>query len=318
MVVRKDTLGKIKDVIKKLDTPKKMVEIEVLLCERRVDNSSKSGINLLKLAGSASGKHFTGTSFNGEKSSSGILEFLFSSKENTNASIPAIDLGYNFLLSQENILVTASPSTTTLNQVPTTLAITDQISIHSGANGKNVSSYQREDFGITITLTPTVHEKDVEDPSSISYITLENDIRFDTITAQENERPSVHKRHISNTVRVPDGETIIIGGLRSTSTEESNQKIPFLGEIPGFAKIFGSSSTTQKNSEMFIFIKPKIIDDPATDLVKMREERLKRRPGDTDELLTKINESRKYSEEIRFQKSVNLLFGSGNKHEHRL
>lgn len=319
MVVRKDTLGKIKEVIKKLDTPKKMVEIEVLLCERRVDNSSKSGINLLKLAGGASGTDSQSFSFNDPNNkTSGLMEFLFSKVADTKNSIPAIDLGYNFLLSQEDIMVTASPSTTTLNQVPTTLAITDQISINSGANGKNVSSYQREDFGITITLTPTIHDKDPDDPLGSAYITLENDIRFDTITSQDNERPSVHKRHITNTVRIPDGETVIIGGLRSTTTEESNQKIPFLGEIPGFAKIFGSTTTSQKNSEMFIFIKPRLIEDPATDLLRIREERLRRRPGDTEALLSRINESKRFNEKMRFEKSVNLLFGSGNKHDYRL
>lgn len=318
MVVRKDTLSKIKEVIKKLDTPKKMVEIEVLLCERRLDNSSKSGINLLKLAGAASDSHSNSASYKKGPTGSGIMEFLFTRKADVTNKIPAIDLSYNFILSQEDVMVTASPSTTTLNQVPATLSITDQISINNGANGKNVSSYQREDFGITLTLTPTVHERNDDDTHGSVYITLENDIQFDTITNIDNERPAVHKRHITNTVRIPDGQTVIIGGLRASSTEEVSQKIPFLGEIPGFAKIFGSSVSSQKNSEMFIFIKPRVIEDPATDLLRIREERLRKRPGDSQALLKKINESRRYEEEVRFQKSVDLLFGSGNRHEQTL
>lgn len=316
MVVRKDTLGKIKEILKKLDKPKRMVEIEVLLCERRVGNTSSSGINLLKLADSASGTTQNSATFN--NSSSGIMEFIFSRENGAIKNIPAIDLSYHFLLSGEDIMVTASPSTTTLNQVPTTLAITDQISISNGINDKNISSYLREDFGITITLTPTIHEPENEDLNSDLFITLENDIRFDTIGSSANERPSVHKRHITNTVRIPDGQTIIIGGLRASTVEEKSQKIPFLGEIPGFAKIFGSNVTTKNNSEMFIFIKPRVIHDPATDLLRIREEKLKRRPGDSDILLQKINESRRKEDEIRFQKSVHLLFGSGNRHEQKL
>ena len=318
MVVRKDTLNKIKEIIKKLDTPKKMVEIEVLLCERRVDNTSKSGINLLKLAGAASDTHGQNITYGGEKDKTGIMQFLFNRKADQTRNIPAIDLSYSFLLSQEDVMVTASPSTTTLNQIPTTLSITDQISIHNGANEKNVSSYAREDFGITITLTPTVHENSNDEHDSLTYITLENDIQFDTITNINNERPAVHKRHITNTVRIPDGETVIIGGLRASSTEEMDIKIPFLGEIPGFAKIFGNNVSTQKNSEMFIFIKPRVIKDAATDLLRIREDKLKKRPGDTEMLLQKINESRRYEDQVRFQKSVNLLFGSGNRHEQTL
>ena len=56
MTIRKDALDKIKEIIKKIDKPKKMVEIEVLLCERRIQHSNKSGINLLKLANAATGE----------------------------------------------------------------------------------------------------------------------------------------------------------------------------------------------------------------------------------------------------------------------
>ena len=48
MVIRKDVLPKIKEVLKKLDIPKRMVELEVLLCERSFSNSTNGGLNLLK------------------------------------------------------------------------------------------------------------------------------------------------------------------------------------------------------------------------------------------------------------------------------
>ena len=200
MVVKKDTLGKIKEIIKRLDTPKKMVEIEVLLCERRTSNSSKSGINLLKLGDNASNTNQQNFRYNGnEKNNNGIMEYIFRRKHDTKNNIPSIDLAYNFLLSQEDVVVTASPSTTTLNQVPTTLAITDQISINNGASSsdgkqKDLESYVREDFGITITLTPTIHEPEIDQEKDKLFITLENDISFETISNNAQNRPNVHKR----------------------------------------------------------------------------------------------------------------------------
>jgi len=329
IVVRKDTLPKIKEILKKLDTPKKMVEIEVLLCERRVGNNSSSGINLLKMGDSASNRSESGFGFDGSKSGGGIMEFLLKTTAHYSTalfggggkSIPPIDLSYTFLLSQENIMVTASPSTTTLNQMPTTLSITDQISINNGATIKekeSIQSYSREDFGITLTLTPTIHEPEGDDGDGQQYITLENNIQFDTIQSNSNDRPSVHKRHITNTVRIPDGQTVIIGGLRSSKTEELSHKIPFLGEIPGFAKIFGSSKTSNINNEMFIFIKPKVIKDPSTDLLRIREERLKKRHGDCEEILMKMNESRKNGQKISMKKSLDLIYGNGISYEQTL
>jgi len=323
MVVRKDTLSRIKDILKKLDTPKKMVEIEVLLCERKIGNTANSGVNLLKLADAATGSTATKIAYDAPSAAHGILSFLFSRGKDSNRHIPAMDIGYSFLLSQEDIIVTASPSTTTLNQMSTTIAVTDQISINNGAvisgdHDKKVNSYTREDYGITVTITPTIHDEGIDNPNGEIFITLENDISFDTIGSSDNDRPSVHKKHITNTVRIPDGQTVIIGGLRSTTNIEKSSKIPFLGEIPGFAKIFGTNSTSTNNTEMFIFIKPKVIADPSTDLLRIREARLKKRPGDTEMLLGKINESRRSEEKFRFQDSVNLLFGSGNSYEQTL
>jgi general secretion pathway protein D len=303
-----------------------MVEIEVLLCERRFASSNKSGINLLKLGGAAKNLNSTGFSYNGSTGSKGLIDFLFSSEKDAARNVPAIDLTYNFLLSQEDIVVTASPSTTTLNQIPTTLSITDQISVYTGrsydkkcdTDKDNDGTYAREDFGITITLTPTIHEPELDGDENLLFITLENDIKFETITSNEQERPKVHKRHIQNTVRIADGQTVIIGGLRSNSIEESSQKIPFLGEIPGFAKVFGSDQQTNKNSEMFIFIKPKILSDPTNDLIKIRDAKLRNRPGETEYFFQLLNESRANQKKWKFQESLELFLGSGKLNEQKL
>ena len=317
MVVRRDTLDKLKDVIKKLDIPKRMVEIEVLLCERRFTNTNRSGINLLRLGTNATNANKIGTSFNDPTVGAGLFEFFFSNKKRD--GFPAYDVVYNFLLSQEDIRVTASPSVLTINQKPATISITDQISINNGAAPIQANqsvifkeTFERADFGITITLTPTVHEPTIDDLRGKIYITLENDISFETIKGdRKSDRPDVHKRHVKNHVRVLDGQTIVLGGLRSKSMEDSSDKIPFLGEIPGLAKLFGTSVLNDKANEMFIFIKPKVIHDPNNDLIKIREEKLRRRPGDHEDLLQKIKQSRKRSEERRFSRSFNLLFGNG-------
>lgn len=311
MVIRKSAVLKIKEIIKKLDTPKKMVEIEILLCERRANQSSKSGINMLKVHDSASNSNSLGASFG--SSGPGILEFIVSTKDNLSKNIPAIDLTYNFLLSQEDMSIHTTPSTTTLNQVPTTLSITDQISIKNGVElfkHEQKASYDREDFGITITITPTIHEKEMDSVDDMHYITLENDIQFDTITSNIDQMPAVHKRHIKNTVRIKDGETIILGGLRNKNEEKGSYKIPFLGEIPGFGKIFGANRMQKKSSEMFIFIKPRIIESSEEKILQLREAALKARPGESDLFNKKLVESRRQKENLMFQKSFSLFLGS--------
>ncbi len=45
MVVRRDALVKIKDLLRKLDVPKKMVQLEVMLFEKQIKNENNYGMN---------------------------------------------------------------------------------------------------------------------------------------------------------------------------------------------------------------------------------------------------------------------------------
>ncbi len=312
MVVPRDSIAKIKEVIRRLDIPKKMVEIEVLLCERRITNNDKTGINLLKLGSNASGKKETDFSYGPGVHPSGIFEFMV--KRAKSASFPAFDLSYHFLLSQEDVFVTASPSVTTINQVPAIISITDEISISTGAspvdsNGGVIfkDSYQRSQFGITISLTPTVHESINQIGDKEVFITLENDITFDTIKKDDNNKPDVYKRHVKNHVRIPNGETVVIGGLKSKTEDYKNEKIPLLGELPGLGKLFGTTVLKDKNVEMFIFIRPKVIEDLSLDFARKKDAILNKRPGDCEEIFDKIKEATAIREQIRFAKSLSLI-----------
>lgn len=91
MVVRREELSKIKTLLKKLDVPKRMVQIDVLLVEKRMQDRRQVGINLLNINSnlkSPDGKpvpHETGVSF---QEQSGLLQFLFSGRrENSRVSI---------------------------------------------------------------------------------------------------------------------------------------------------------------------------------------------------------------------------------------
>lgn len=319
MVVRKDTLDKLKEVIKRLDIAKRMVEIEVLLVERRVVNQSKSGINLLKIGGNASNTKKMYGSFDETDQSplKGLFEFVYSIPQA--GDYPALDMAWGFLLSQEDIRITASPSVLMTNQTTSVISITDQISIVNGStpvqSGQGTitkDTFERAEFGITITLTPTVHEPELDDPTQQIYVTLENDIVFESIKGDRKEgKPDIHKRHIQNQVRIPDGETVILGGLKSKAAEDKSDKIPFLGEIAGIGKLFGSSAQNDSTNEMFIFIRPKVTKDLKRDLQESRDERLKKRAGDMSLLLEKIKSARELEKANQFSKSIKLFYDEG-------
>ena len=316
MVVRRDVLTKIKDLLKRLDIPKRMVQIEVLLFEKKLNYQTSYGLNLLKL-GSHNGMRYEGPSIPGSRGihdlvGRGVLAFLF--KGDKSKHFPAYDFAYSFLMTQEDVRLNAAPSIITVNQTPATIGILEEISINNGAapidTNKGIAfekSFSRAQYGIQIILTPIIHLSE-EEPDEKGFVTLQTNITFDTTQPSVNDRPRVDRRHIENEVRVVDGQTIILGGLRRKASHDNQDKVPFLGEIPGLGKLFGSTKLIDNNTELFFFITPKIISDPKEQLLQVRQEQLKKRPGDVPEFLKCVIEAREKESRKYFSQSLQMLF----------
>jgi len=326
MVVEADILPKLQELLAKLDVPKKMVQIEVLLFEKRISNSTKFGLDLLRLGSAASQTQKTSLTFNDIFPISGIanpfhkglLSFMLSRpKENGN---PAFDITYNFLLSQHDVQINASPSVITMNQTPAKFAIVEEFSINTGVfeveTVKGVTlkdAFTRAQYGITLEITPTIHLSDEEDYNDEigDYITLETSVNFDTVQPDplSRDRPSVTRRNIENEVLIPDGQTVILGGLRRKNINDSTDAIPFIGEIPGIGKLFSNTNMNDSSTEMFIFITPTIIADPIDDLERLRCFEMTRRPGDIPEFMCCMEEAREWEKRCLLEGSLQMLLG---------
>ena len=321
MVVEADLLPKIKELVKKLDVPKKMVQVEVLVVEKTISREDDFGLNLLRLGDSARNRDFAAINFNdvirdrpehheghrhheghhesplnpNPPNNIGLLDLILSQK--MHSGFPAFDLIYKFLIRQQDMRINANPTIVTMNQTPAKLAIVDEITLNMGATliSTNTgvtpqSSLTRSQYGITITVTPTIH---MSEPGTsyddVNYVTLDTDIIFDTVGAAHHfGNPSIIRRNVKNVVNIPDGQTVVIGGLRRKNTDDSSDAIPFLGEIPGFGKIFSNSIMTERAIETIIFLTPKIIKDPAEDFMRLRGEEMVKRPGDIPEFMCEL------------------------------
>ena len=313
MTVRRDALQKIKDLVKKLDVPKKMVQIEVLLFERRLHSQNNYGLNLLKLGKSRNGVTYMPTvgPHPRKEHLHGVLQFFFHGP--AHKYTPHFDVAYNFLLTQNDIQLNAAPSVTTINQTPATISLVEEISINNGAapidTNKGISfekSFARANYGIIIVLTPTIHI--AEKPGESSSVTLQTNITFDTTKPHPDDRPMVDRRHIENEVRVIDGDTVILGGLRRKSRNDHEEKVALFGDLPGIGKLFGTTQLTDNDTEMIFFITPKIILDPQEEVEKIRTEELKKRPGDIPEFLQRVEEAHEKQKAKFFHDSFKSLF----------
>ncbi|MCB1213460.1 MAG: hypothetical protein KDK40_04095, partial [Chlamydiia bacterium] len=184
MVVEPDILPRLRDLIKKIDVPRKMVKIDVLLFEKRVTTTEEMGLNLFRIGGKASDTKLTSAVWNdravtGRNAADserdlvgqGILSFFLS--RTRGHGVPAYDMAYRFLMSLQDVTINANPSVVTVNQLPAYIAIVEELSINTGvveissAGGpQSKDSFTRAQYGTIIKVTPTIHMKDVEDHSS--------------------------------------------------------------------------------------------------------------------------------------------------------
>ena len=82
-------------------------------------------------------------------------------------------------------------------------------------------------------------------------------------TISGNKVPNLSTQTLSNTVVVPDGATIVLGGLITERDNGNKSGLPFLARIPVLKYIFGSTSNTKERRELMIFVQPRIVTDGA-------------------------------------------------------
>ena len=99
---------------------------------------------------------------------SGITTFFISRKRTS--MLPAYDAVYQFLISQEDITINASPSVLTLNQTEAHIAIEDEISVNTGIIITPVTNttalnetFARARYGIKIDITPIIHMRESDE-----------------------------------------------------------------------------------------------------------------------------------------------------------
>jgi general secretion pathway protein D len=72
---------------------------------------------------------------------------------------------------------------------------------------------------------------------------------------------SINKREIKTVVMADSGATVVLGGLIDEDVQESEQKVPLLGDIPFIGHLFKSTTTSTRKRNLMVFIRPTIIRD---------------------------------------------------------
>jgi general secretion pathway protein D len=186
---------------------------------------------------SASG---AGTGFYGDRH----INFLLKAMQEKN---------YGRVLAKPKILVNDNEPGTISTEDMT--YVTKQTStIIEGVQNAVPTSVEYEGYpaGITLDITPHISRGDW---LRLDIALTRSD--FGTITGEKP--PDTTTSQVDTTVTVPDGSTIILGGLMKLNQSKGGTKVPILGDIPIIGGLFRSTSNSDLQRNLYVFVKAEII-----------------------------------------------------------
>lgn len=200
------------------------------------------------------GSAATGYTFNENGIQSGVLSFA--KLEATFRAL--ISRGEGRYLGKPKIIAMNNKAAviTTSKDAATGVEATNSSS--GGSTGTSSTSVERRRVGLTLKVTPQVNKE--------GYITLQVNPSYSDVVAsgvvvngQTVYDPTT--RGAATMVRVKNGQTVVIGGMLSSSETKTVRKVPLLGYIPIIGWLFTSISTQHKNTDLVMFITPTILVD---------------------------------------------------------
>jgi len=189
---------------------------------------------------------------------------------------------YGRILAKPKILVNDNQEGIISTTDKTYVTKTSSIPVTSGAAGQDATliqtavDYADYDAGITLTITPHISESDL--------LRLDIDlVRSDFGTITGEKPPDTTESNIATTVTVPDGSTIILGGLLKLNQSKGGRKVPLLGDIPLLGGFFRSASNSDIQRNLYVFVKAEIIRPVEAGFAQADLERISERNRDAFE-----------------------------------
>jgi type IV pilus assembly protein PilQ len=164
------------------------------------------------------------------------------------------------LESQNKAKILAQPSILTLNGNKASINVneTEYFKVVTGVQEYQTTRFQPITFGITLNITPWISQSG----QITAEIAPEVSNSQGTNTSQGDNYPNVYTRSLSTTVRLNNGQTLVLGGLIKNNETTFEQKIPFLGDIPILGNLFKYSGKTRSKTNLVIYITPHIVSNP--------------------------------------------------------
>jgi len=281
LVIRADptTMNELKDIIAKLDVRRLQVLIEAAIVEVTADFTNQLGTELAIGDASSSSLPLGLTAPSGTLAQ--ILQSLALGTTPTNLTLGEAPLiaggkqtsgGTSFgiivraLSSNSDVNLLSTPSITTMDNEEAKIVVGQNVpfrtgSTVTGSQGANnpFTTISREDVGLTLEVTPHIHDGDVIQLEIHQEVSEVDQSSITSIGSAGSADLITNKRTIDTTVLADNEEVIILGGLIRDKVSEGNSRVPLLGDIPFLGRLFKSTTKTYEKQNLLVFLRPTVL-----------------------------------------------------------
>jgi general secretion pathway protein D len=165
---------------------------------------------------------------------------------------------YGRVLAKPKILVNDNQKGTISTTDTTYVTKRSSVPVSTGGAGQQTTlietavDFQGYPAGIQLDITPHISKGDL-----LQLVILLTRSDFGTITGEKP--PDTTESNIETAVTVPDGSTIILGGMLKLNQSKGGSKVPILGDIPVIGALFRSVSNNDLQRNLYVFVKAEII-----------------------------------------------------------
>lgn len=194
----------------------------------------------------------------GLPSGAGLYQLMGSDFQMTLRAIA--DAGKSEILSRPSILAR--------NNQQATITVGQQVPIIAGStvngvNGSETFNINYRAVGIILRVTPFITSDSLVEMIISPEISEVSTTQFTPINDRGGRTPYINSRTADTVVVTPDGQTVVIGGLMENRQSDNENKIPWLGDIPGLGALFKKRNTASTKTELLIFLTPHIVQRPS-------------------------------------------------------
>lgn len=253
-------LDQVQALLKTLDVRQPQVMLDVLLVTLTDGQTVDFGIELEKLAVSGGtllrlsslfglGVRGSGGDRDGPDSAAGLTGVVLNPGDFSVVLRALESLNHGRALSTPRLLVGNNEQATLDSVVQQPFA-----SVNASNTVSTTSFGGTQDAGTVVTIQPQIAEGD--------HLLLKYSVSLSSFLGSASSPtlpPARQQNRVQSVATIPDGHTVVVGGIEIENTSNSTSQVPVLGNIPILGEAFKSRSKGDSRSRFYVFIRANVL-----------------------------------------------------------